>query len=208
MIVSQSGDEDAGAGGGGAVVGVAEVDEELSGIEQSGTVLGDPDSEVAVVEFGDLQCPACMVYSETTIPEVIGELVEPGEASLEFRNYLIIGPDSELAARAALAAAEQDRYWHFIEIFYRNQGEENGGYVTDEFLERIAVAAGVEDLERWNEDRQDPAITERLTESQEEAARLGLDSTPSVVVFGPGGEEFVGSADVGGIREAIGRVSG
>ncbi len=96
-----------------------------------------------VVEFGDLQCPVCKDYSEQILPEVIEGPVRSGDAKLEFRNWTIIGPDSEDAAKAALAASEQGRYWSFITLFYRNQGAENSGYVSDSFLEAVAEGAGV-----------------------------------------------------------------
>jgi hypothetical protein len=33
--------------------------------------------------------------------------------------------------------------WNFVDLFYRNQGQENSGYITDTFLSRLATAAGV-----------------------------------------------------------------
>lgn len=34
---------------------------------------------------------------------------------IEFRNFAILGPDSEKAARAVAAAAEQDKAWQFVD---------------------------------------------------------------------------------------------
>ena len=42
---------------------------------------------------------------------------------------------------AALAAGRQDKLWNFIDVFYREQGPEFTGYVTDRFLHLIAVQA-------------------------------------------------------------------
>jgi protein-disulfide isomerase len=188
VAISQSGDED-----GGEVAGSAEVESELAGLPQRGTLLGERGSDVRVIEFGDLQCPACAEFSAGVIPEVIEGPIRDGEAQLEFRNFTIIGPDSEVAARAALAAGEQDRLWQFVELFYRNQGPENGGYVTDEFLTEIAGGAGVPDLEAWEEDRSDPRWDEQLAETQQLAVEEGIQATPSVIVEGPGGSENLGS---------------
>lgn len=204
VVVSQSGDDD----GGGEVSGVDEVEAELSGIEQEGTVLGDPKAKVTVVEFGDLQCPACASYSEQVSPQVIEQAVEPGDANMEFRNFNIIGPESVTASKAALAASEQGRYWNFIELFYRNQGFENSGYVTDQFLTDIARGAGVPDLEKWEEDRDDPRWDEVLAETEQEAIDSGFTGTPSVVVEGPGGSEALGApGSAEEILSAIDRVS-
>ncbi len=204
IAISQSGGE--GAAGGGDVAGVDAVNSELAGIDQEGTVLGETGAEVRVVEFGDLQCPACAAYSESVIPELISGPVSAGDAQLEFRNFNIIGPDSDTAAKAALAASEQDRYWQFVEIFYRNQGAEESGYIDGEFLTDIAVAAGVEDLDAWNESRADPKWDATLAEAQQQAAEAGFNSTPSVLVEGPGGTEALGTpGSAAEIEEAITR---
>ena len=106
---------------------------------------------------------------DETTPELISGPVSDGDVKLEFRQYLIIGPDSREAAKAALAAGEQDRYWNYVTLFYRNQGVENSGYVTDDFLESVAKGAGVPDLAKWNQDRDDPKWDEVLSKSQSEA---------------------------------------
>jgi protein-disulfide isomerase len=180
------------SGGDETIESAGEVEEELDGIEQSGTVLGDPDAPVTITEFADLQCPVCADFSETQIPQVVEEAVRAGDARLEFANFPILGEDSEVAARAALAAAEQDRLWQFTEIFYANQGFENSGYVTDEFLTSVAEAAEL-DVDAWAEAREDPALDDQIAEVEAEAARLGFSGTPSMVVEGPRGEENLGT---------------
>ncbi len=192
VVISQS-DDDQGGADGGDLAGTAQIEAEFADLPQRGTVAGDRGSGVKIVEFGDLQCPACAGFSESVTPEVIEQVVRPGDASIEFRNFVIIGPDSDVAAKAALAASEQDRYWQFVDLFYRNQGPENGGYVTDEFLRDVAAGAGVPDLDAWEEARNDPKWDARLAETQQQAQEFGFNSTPSILVQGPGGTEALGS---------------
>lgn len=205
IIGSQSGDDD---GGGDAVADADAVQGELAGVPQKGTVLGKPADGVRVVEFGDLQCPACAEFSETVVSDLIDGPVKAGEAQLEFQNFVILGPDSDVAARAALAASEQGRFWEFVELFYRNQGSEGSGYVTEDFLTGIATGAGVEDLDAWNASREDPKWDRQLADTQAQAVGLGLTGTPSILVTGPGGEEVLGTpGSVEEIEKAIERVS-
>lgn len=206
IVVSQSGDD--GGGGDGELAGVDEVESELKGLDQSGSRLGDSKAKVTVVEFGDLQCPACAGFAEQVVPEVIEQAVRPGDANIEFRNYVILGPDSDTAAKAALAASEQDRYWEFVELFYRNQGTEGTGYVTDEFLTDIARGAGVPDLDAWEAAREDPRWDEVIAETERDAVAVGFVGTPSILVEGPGGTEALGTpGSVEEILDAINRVS-
>jgi protein-disulfide isomerase len=189
IIVSQSGGGSAGSGSKDAGL----VEQQLKGIPQHGTVLGDPKAKVTVIEFGDLQCPVCQAFSVETAPGLISDVVRKGTANYEFRQYTIIGPDSTVAAKAALAASEQNRYWNYIELFYRNQGTENSGYVTDGFLETIAKGAGVPDIAKWNKDRNSSKWDAELTKIQRETSALGINATPTIMVQGPGGSKVVGS---------------
>jgi protein-disulfide isomerase len=204
IVISQSGSD---SGGDTSIEGASAVDQELRGLDQHGTRLGTPGAPATIVFFGDLQCPICREYSTTTLPAVIDQFVRSGEADLDFRNWIVIGPDSNDAAKAALAAAKQGRYWNFIEVFYRNQGTENSGYVTDSFLESVAKAAGVPDIDRWNSDRQDPGFESSLSRIDRQANQLGFTGTPSFLVVGPNGQQPVQTGTPDEIRSALNKVS-
>lgn len=190
------------------IEGAAEVDRLLGGIPQNGMVLGDPEAPVELIEFGDLQCPACKGYAEEILPPLIENRVKNGEARLDFRNFTIIGEQSLAAGAAALAAGEQGRGWNYVELFYRNQGEENSGYADDAFLEAVAKGAGVRSIPKWNQDRQ--KLTVEVEKTTEEAKRLGLEGTPSFAIKGPGtkGLELLGTPEsTGSLEEAIAEAS-
>jgi protein-disulfide isomerase len=195
-----------GDGGDVELEGVAETNRHLRGIPQQELVLGDPQAPVELVEYGDLQCPFCKGVSEEVLPPIIDNQVKKGEAKLVFRNFTIIGEESVDAGAAAVAAGRQGRGWNFVELFYRNQGRENGGYVTDEFLEAVAKAAGVKDLAQWNEDRKSQSAQGQVEKTSEEAQDLGLTGTPSFAIKGPKTEglELLGTPTSSGeLEEAI-----
>jgi protein-disulfide isomerase len=204
IVVSQS---QTGGGDASHITDVKEVRRQLSGIPQHGLVLGDPDAKVAVLEFADLQCPFCRAYSEEVLPQVIENQVRGGEAKLDFRNYTIIGPQSTPAGAAAIAAGEQGRGWDFVELFYRNQGTEDTGYVSDEFLTAVARAAGVPDIAKWNHARQSGPVLNGVAETTAQAEGLGFSGTPSIAIQGPGtkGVEALGEApsSAGDLESAV-----
>ncbi len=176
---------------------------------QKNLVLGEPGAKVRLLEFGDLQCPVCKAYSEEVIPEIISGPVGTGEAKIEFRNFTIISQQSVPAGAAAIAAGEQGRGWNFIELFYRNQGKEGSGYVTDEFLTSIAKGAGVPNLKKWNADRKSKRVLAEVAKTTEEAgSRFEFNGTPSFAVEGPGGTEALGTpGSAEAIEAAIRKVS-
>jgi protein-disulfide isomerase len=179
IIVSKSG---GGSGADSEISGVSTVEQQLEGIPQHDTVLGDRNAKATIVEFGDLQCPVCQRFSTHLAPKLISGVVRKGIANYELRQYTIIGPASIDAARAAYAAGEQGRYWNFVELFYLNQGTENSGYVTDDFLTAIAKGAGVARIAKWNADRRSSRWDAVLAATQTEARQRGFRGTPSFLV--------------------------
>ena len=169
IIVASSGGGDDGDNG----------QKQLAGLTQKGNLLGDADAPVTLVEFGDLQCPICKQYADEILPEIISGPVKDGTANFEFENWAILGPDSLLAAKAAIAAGQQDKMWSFLEAFYANQGVENSGYVTDDFLTDIAEKAGIPDIDKWNEDRESEAAQTELDRIDGDATDNGFTGTPS-----------------------------
>ena len=200
IVVSQSGSD---SGGDTTIEGADRIDAELAGLPQDGITLGDPKASVTITEYGDLQCPVCAAFADQVMPDLISNEIEPGNAKIEFKNFNIIGPDSEDAAKAALAASKQGRYWQFIDLFYANQGAENSGYVTDAFLEAVAEGAGVADLDQFNADRDDPALAQQLAAVQDEAASLGLNATPRSWSTAPAGTKTLVAPTLDQLQQAI-----
>jgi protein-disulfide isomerase len=184
-----------GGGGGGdlRITGAREVNKELKGIPQYGLILGDEEAPVELIEYGDLQCPHCKAYAEEILPPIIQTLVRSGRLKISFRNFPIIGPQSAEAGTAALSAGYVERGWNYLEIFYRNQGEEDSGYADQDFLEAVAKAAGVKNMAKWKEGLKTLAFEPEVT--AEQAKELGFTGTPSFAITGPGtnGVETLGT---------------
>jgi len=189
----------------------AEVDRLLSGVPQSELELGQKSAPVELIEFGDLQCPICKANSEEVLPDLIQNKIRTGDAKLVFRNFTIISEESIPAGAAAIAAGKQGRGYNFIETFYRNQGEERSGYVTDEFMEAVAKAAGVKNLAQWNKDRKSPEVLKEVeTTTAEASSKYGFTGTPSFLIKGPssnGYEIFQNTEGAGAFEEAIDKAS-
>ena len=138
IIISSSGSGDKGGKQAGPAEGAATVTSQFAGIPQKGLTIGNPNAPVTLVEFADLQCPFCKEAAAGSYPDIISKYVKAGKVKLEYRTFAILGDDSVTAAKAAVAAGQQGKAWDFIDLWYKNQGEENSGYVTDAFIKRIA----------------------------------------------------------------------
>ncbi|HEV2979860.1 MAG TPA: thioredoxin domain-containing protein [Solirubrobacteraceae bacterium] len=151
----------------------------LAGIPQSGVSLGSPSAPVTLVEFGDLQCPACAQFATDTLPTVIARDVRSGKVLLQFRALGFIGSDSRRAAAMALALAQQNRLWQFVELAYHNQEAENSGYVTEKYLRALATAIPGADVPRALAARTSPAVSAQLAQASAQARAARIQATPS-----------------------------
>lgn len=181
VLVSQGGKDQPNAGDGGAVVGVADATALLKGVEQRGTSLGDPKAPLVLTEFADLQCPFCKDFALNVLPGVVERYVRTGKLRLELRTLTFIGDDSVRGARAAQAAAKRNRMWNFVELWYRNQGEEQTGYGDDAFVSRIATASGVKPAVALDAIKSS-AFGEPLRQAQTQAQAAAISSTPSFLI--------------------------
>jgi protein-disulfide isomerase len=205
IVVAGSGGDDKG-GDASNLVEKAHVEKLLGGIPQNATILGKPSAPVKLYEYGDLQCPVCKDYSEEVLPKIIENQVKNGEVSITFRNFIIIGPQSIPAGEAALAAGAQHKGWSFIETWYRNQGEENSGYATDEFIESMAKYVGVPDLAKWKEEWKGGKYKKQVEDTTAQAEKIGFEGTPSFSIEGPKSEglELLGTpGSTEALEEAI-----
>jgi protein-disulfide isomerase len=205
VLLGQKSREPSTAGSGGAVVGAADMRAMLAGIPQKGTSLGDPQAPLVLTEFADLQCPYCRVYTLKVLPQIIDRYVRTKKLRLELRLRRLLGPDSGVAARAAQAAARRNRMWNFVDVFYRNQGDENTGYVTDAFLSRMATAAGLP-AKLVLDGSRSPALEKPVQEAEAESSAAGLEGTPAFVIgpdAGTGKVLNVPRLDIGSFVAAI-----
>ena len=181
-----------------------EVQELLADVPQHGTTLGSEDAPVTIYLYEDLQCPACARFTRGTLPDLVTRYVEPGEVKVVAETIAIIGPDSVPAAGAALAAGEQDRYWEYSTLFFLNQGRENSGYVTDEFMTDIAEETQGLDVDQWKETRESGAFESEIDAAQSRAQDESVSATPTLVVSGPGGtKKLVGAVPIDQVAAAI-----
>ncbi len=187
LVVVITGGKDKGGGaseGGDAKVqGVAETKALLNGIEQNGLTIGDPKAPVTIVEFVDVQCPFCKNHQLDQQPKIIKELVRTGKARLSLKPIALsfMGEDSEAGRTVAIRLSEKDLAWPFLNLFYWNQGQEQSGYVTDEFLKKLVVAAGG-DAADASPREPSPEEAKKLAEIDALQEPLNVTGTPSFAI--------------------------
>ena len=154
----------------------------VSGIPQSGYLLGNPKATTKMVTFEDLQCPYCRMFTENALPAIIDEYVRPGRLRLDWRGLAFIGPDSVKALQIALAAGKQNKLWQVIGLFYVKQGTENTGWVTDQLVDQVLAEVPGLDAAKVKVDAKSPEIQKEIAAVADEAKAYNVAGTPSFFI--------------------------
>lgn len=192
-----------GGGGGPAkpLAAAADVRLLLDGVSQQGNVLGEPSAPVTVVEYADLQCPYCRDFDTQVVPGLVSRYVRAGKAKLVFRPLAFIGPDSVRGRNAVIAAGLQGRLFDVVQLLYANQGAENGGWLGEQMVRSAGTSVPGLDLARFDADRSSTQVATSAKAFDDEAARAGIRSTPTLLVGRTG--KTLRKVDPGQLEAAI-----
>jgi protein-disulfide isomerase len=145
-------------------------------IDEEDPAMGAAIPLVTIVEFSDFQCPYCAQLGQT-LEELTREHGQ--DVKLVFKQFpLPMHAQAEPAARAALAAHQQGKFWALHDKLFLNQQA-----LSDDDLERYARAAGV-DVARWREDFGSEALRQHVRDELAFGRALQVRSTPSFYVNG------------------------
>ncbi|HWX22797.1 MAG TPA: thioredoxin domain-containing protein [Candidatus Binatia bacterium] len=158
----------------------------------AGPGVGRADAPVVLVEFTDYQCPYCKKFHDSVLPELARKFVDTGKLRLVSRNLpLSFHQHAEPAARAALCAAQQDKYWPMREALFARS--------ADLSLTNIlrAAQAGSLDMAKFQTCLDSKTLDAGLKQDGLEASAAGISGTPSFVLGKPDGDKLKGLVIIG-----------
>ena len=167
---------------------------QFSQIPQSTTadgapILGSPDAKVVILEFADFSCPHCLDY-HPTIQKVIEQLVRTGQARLIFRPMTFVGgPYSEAAAKAALCAGKQGKFWEMEAALFNLQATQTYQAFQTDTLKATADKLGLDGVAIVN-CMSGSDVQNTLASSKALFEQLGAGGTPSILYSTDGGVTF------------------
>ena len=133
---------------------------------------GNPNGDVTIVEFFDYRCGYC----KRVAPVVEAALAKDKKIRLVYKEFPVLGPNSVLAARAALASRAQGKYL----VFHKALMKAKISY-DEASIMKIATAVGI-DTARLKKDMQAPDIQTYILKTRALARSLGIRGTPAFVV--------------------------
>jgi protein-disulfide isomerase len=135
-------------------------------------VSGNATGDVTVVEFFDYQCGYC----KRSLASIVDLLNSDKNVRVVWKELPILGPTSRFAARAAMAAKKQYKYFDFHVGLMSTRGRLSEGKVMS-----IAADVGL-NVDRLRKDMKDPKIEAYLDETLQLANSLGIRGTPAFVI--------------------------
>jgi len=158
----------------------AETREELKAA--NGPVHGPKDAAVTIVEFGDLECPACKAAQ----PNITKLMQEEPKAKLIFQNYPLESIHKWALTGAkyldCLADENNDVVWKFIATVYDDQAEINEQNVDQMLKGYVKEAGGNPDAVAACAAK--PETEKRVKESEALGQKLDVTSTPTFFING------------------------
>lgn len=137
-------------------------------------------NQVSIVSFFDYRCGYC----KRVYPTLQKVLAANKDVRLVYKELPILGPESLVAAKAALAAARQNKYQEF-----HNAMMVSSTPATGALAEQTAKSLGL-DVEKLKKDMESAEIASIISRNQQLAQELGVEATPTFVI----GRELVPGA--------------
>ena len=140
-------------------------------------VRGPKDAPVTITMFSDFQCPFC-AQSQPIVEEVLKAY--PNDVNFVMKQFPLrqIHPNADPAARAALAAGKQGKFWEMHDELYKN-----GRNLTPETIKGIAEKIGL-DAKKFEADQNSDDVKKEVDADLALGAKSDVRGTPSFFING------------------------
>ena len=134
--------------------------------------IGNIDSELIILEFVDYNCGYC----KKTLPTISKLIKKFDNIQIVFVDYPILSESSEIAARASLAANEQNAYFKYHTILLNNTKS-----INEDFLYKVAKGLSL-DIQKFKKDMSSAKIKNNIIENIKFANNLKIRGTPTFII--------------------------
>lgn len=140
-------------------------------------ILGNPDATIKIVEFSDLQCPACK-SAHPAVKRIMNEY--PDKASLTYKHFPLtnIHLFAFDAAVAAECANDQGKFWEFVDKAFEMQSA-----LQKKNLKQYAADLQL-DTEKFNVCMESGTKDKYIRAEMNEGIGKGVQGTPTFFING------------------------
>ncbi|MEX0933671.1 MAG: thioredoxin domain-containing protein [Candidatus Paceibacterota bacterium] len=143
---------------------------------------GSPGAPITLIEYSDLQCPACGAYHP-----ILKQLIEEFGSDITFvyRHFPLrqIHPNADLAARATEAAGAQGKFWEMHDMLFENQRSWSNDRDTKELFVSYAESLGL-GVDQFKSDLASKGVKAKVDANYKSGLGLGVNATPTFFLNG------------------------
>lgn len=146
------------------------------------TTLGNPEAKITIQAWEDFLCPHCKRWNTDVQPKLFDAYIKTGQARLEFHQFPLQShnPGATMAALSSECAADQNAFWPYHDKLFEVQEQGQDAYTMEKLtsyarelhLEETPFIQCMSSLQHQSD----------IAESVAKALKLGLNSTPSVLI--------------------------
>jgi protein-disulfide isomerase len=151
-------------------------------------VAGNPNGKVTVVEFFDYRCPYC----KAAMADINKLIAANKDVRFVLKEYPILSPTSEIAARVAMGAKAQGKYFEVHEAMMKEKN------LDEAAIDRILVASGV-DAAKARAVGDSSATAGYLSDTKDLARKTGVTGTPAFLI----GDKLIAGWSMDQVQAAI-----
>lgn len=156
---------------------------------EGAAVIGNPNGSVTLVEFFDFSCGYC----HRLYPALKNIVAKNNDVRLVLRELTFLGPVSDYAAKAALAAKEQGKYQELWSAMM-----ENDGALSEAKIDELAAAAGI-DVAKMKADMNSAKVAKTIQDTADLANSIEIRGVPTMILDG----QILQTLDEGEIQRRI-----
>lgn len=165
----------------------APTDVTISPVTADDHILGNPNADVVIVEFSDIDCPFCQVFHET-MGRIVDTYGKDGKVAWVYRNFPLdqLHPEARLKAESAECVASlagNEAYWGYLDALFAR--EETGAD-----LPAIAAEFGVDEA-AFTACVSEERFAAKVQAHYDDAFAAGGRGTPYSIAIAKNGDTFV-----------------
>jgi protein-disulfide isomerase len=179
---------------------------------------GEATATVAIIEYGDIECPFCRHFKQSVYPQIFDEYIKTGKARFYYRDMPLPFHEHAMpAARAEHCAGEQGKFWEMHDALFTEKpgaiGPGPGGRdrtLSQESIDERAGSLGM-DAAKLDACMASTRFADLIQHNSEEAAKMNIEGTPTFLIgtIGPNGnivkvnKPVVGAQPFGAFKSVI-----
>ncbi len=148
---------------------------------------GDATATVAIIEYGDIECPFCRRFKQDIYPKIFDDYIKTGKARFYYRDMPLTFHEHALsAARAEHCAGEQGKFWDMHDsLFIDTPGLIGPGgrkiMLTQSDIDERARTLGL-DTAKLDGCMASTRYADVIKHSSDEAARMNIEGTLTFLI--------------------------